>query len=55
MYFHEVSVEGTFQDLIVGNAGKPHDCLFLGEVDTDIAPKDVGEVKKKWGSLENAN
>lgn len=45
--FHDGVIEGTFRNLIAVNEGKPHECHFLGDVDPDIVPKDVEDMRKK--------
>lgn len=50
--FHDGLIEGTFRDLIAGSEGQAHECHFLGDVDPNIAPKDVEDIRKKWRFLE---
>ena len=45
--FHNDAIEGTFRGLIKGSEGIPHECHFLGDVDSGIATKDVGDMKNK--------
>lgn len=49
--FHGATIEGTIAGVIAGKEGKVQEYQFLGELDQDLAPKAVGEIREKWNSL----
>lgn len=50
--FHDGKIEGVFQDVILTEGGRPHECRFLGDVVHYIPSGIAGDLSKKWSSLE---